>query len=210
MTWNTHELLYCLELDLLENTKYDGTTFFLPRKWIILLSKPRVKRRTTNARNLMPMIENSGQILLVGIGFVTCEVRLFTCAFGYGHTFSDRFSCRHEKLFGIVWTPIRYVTLHIRDRRGVAWLRDRNRAELTGLMCEQKPYPVKFSCRRKSYPAWCENNLSFFRVQCRSYTELSVCVDKIYDSVDYRLSCFVFNKLHSWPFTTSWDSVMSL
>ena len=23
-----HELLYCLELDLLENTKYDGTTFF--------------------------------------------------------------------------------------------------------------------------------------------------------------------------------------
>ena len=84
------------------------------------------------------------QILLIGIGFVTCEVRLFTCALGYGHTFSDSFSRRHEKLSSIVWTPIRYVTLHIRDRRDLraAPLRYRNRAEFTGLICEQKPYPL--------------------------------------------------------------------
>ena len=80
----------------------------------------------------MPVIEYRGHILLIGIGFVTCEVRRFSCALGYGHTFSDSFS----------WTPIWYVTLHMRDRRGVAPLRYRNRAEFAGLMCEQKPYPV--------------------------------------------------------------------
>ena len=41
-----------------------------------------------------------------------------------------------------VWTPILYVTLHLRDRIGAASLRYRNRAEITVLMWEQKPYPV--------------------------------------------------------------------
>ena len=41
-----------------------------------------------------------------------------------------------------VWTPIRYVTLHLRVRVGAASLRYRNRAEITVLMWEQKPYPV--------------------------------------------------------------------
>ena len=30
----------------------------------------------------------------------------------------ERFSCKHWNLSGIVWTPIWYVTLHFRDRRG--------------------------------------------------------------------------------------------
>ena len=34
--------------------------------------------------------------------------------------------------FSIVWTSIRYVTLHFRDRRCAASLRYRNRAEITG------------------------------------------------------------------------------
>ena len=43
-----------------------------------------------------------------------------------------------------VWTPIRYVTLHFRDRRsaaqrGAASLRYKNRAEITILICEQNP-----------------------------------------------------------------------
>ena len=50
-------------------------------------------------------------------------------------------SCRNEKLSGIVGTPIRYVTLLLRDRR-ISSLRYRNRLEITVLMCEQKPYPV--------------------------------------------------------------------
>ena len=32
-------------------------------------------------------------------------------------------SCRHEKLSGILQIPIRYVSLHLRDRRGAALLR---------------------------------------------------------------------------------------
>ena len=43
------------------------------------------------------------------------------------------------------------MTLRFRDPRGVGSLRYRNRAEITVLMYEQKPYPVWFSCRRKSY-----------------------------------------------------------
>ena len=63
------------------------------------------------------------------------------------------FSWRHEKVFSIVWTPIRCAALHFRDRRGVASLRHRNRATTTVLVCEQKPCAstVWFSWRRKNY-----------------------------------------------------------
>ena len=48
--------------------------------------------------------------------------------------------------------PIRYVTLHFRDRGSAASLRYRNRAEITVLMCEQKPYhclvPRRLSLKR--------------------------------------------------------------
>ena len=37
-------------------------------------------------------------------------------------------------------------------RRGEAWLRYVNHFEKTFLMCEQKPYLMWFSYRRKSYP----------------------------------------------------------
>ena len=38
---------------------------------------------------------------------------------------------------------------HLRVRRGTGSLRYRNRAKITILICEEKPYPVCFSCRRK-------------------------------------------------------------
>ena len=38
--------------------------------------------------------------------------------------------------------PIQYVTLYFRDQRDAALLRYGNRAKITVLMCEQKPYPV--------------------------------------------------------------------
>ena len=67
---------------------------------------------------------------------------------GFVNIIADSFSYRHEQnSFSVVWTPIRYVTLHFRDRRGVASLRYSNRAEITVLMCEQKPYPVWFQPR---------------------------------------------------------------
>jgi len=47
--------------------------------------------------------------------------------------------------------PLRYVTLHLRDRRGAASPRYRNPAKITVLMGEKKPYPVWFSCMRKRY-----------------------------------------------------------
>ena len=54
-----------------------------------------------------------------------------------------------------------YVNFGFRGRRGAASLRYRNRAKITVLMCEQKPYPRWFLCRRKSYyPAQCDLGLS--------------------------------------------------
>ena len=40
--------------------------------------------------------------------------------------------------------PIRYVTLHLGDRRVAASLRYRYRTKIMVLMCEQNPYPVWF------------------------------------------------------------------
>ena len=45
----------------------------------------------------------------------------------------------------------------LRGRRGTGLFRYRNRTEITVLMCEEKLYPLWFSCRRKSYPVLCEH-----------------------------------------------------
>ena len=50
---------------------------------------------------------------------------------------------------------IRHVTLSFGDLRGTAALCYTNRAEITLFMCEQKFYPVWFSCRCKSYRIQC-------------------------------------------------------
>ena len=46
--------------------------------------------------------------------------------------------------------PIRDAPLLRSAGRGAASFRKRNRAEITTLLCEQKHYPVRFSCWRKS------------------------------------------------------------
>ena len=50
-----------------------------------------------------------------------------------------------------------YVTIHFQDPLGAAWLLYSNRADITVPMCEQKPNPVWFSCRRRSYPVYSEH-----------------------------------------------------
>ena len=55
-----------------------------------------------------------------------------------------------QKLSGLVWTPIQYVTFHFRARHSAASLRYRNRAEITVLKCEQKPYLVFMPAQKLS------------------------------------------------------------
>ena len=78
-----------------------------------------------------------------------------TCAslyeFGYVQNIPDNFTCGHQKRSGMTSTPIQYVRRHFRDRRSAASLRYRNRAEITVLICGQKPYLTRVSCWRKSY-----------------------------------------------------------
>ena len=78
---------------------------------------------------------------------------------GCDHTRPDSFLCRHEKFSGIVWTPIWYVTLHFKRSARCSFARYRNRAEISVLICEQKPYPLWFLCRRKSNPVLCKHSL---------------------------------------------------
>ena len=48
------------------------------------------------------------------------------------------FSCRHEKLFSTVWTPIQYVTLHFRDRSSI---------EITIVMCDREALYIWYCFR---------------------------------------------------------------
>ena len=49
---------------------------------------------------------------------------------GYAYNIPHSFSCCHDKISGILWTPIRYFTLHYRDRRSTSSLRDRHRTDI--------------------------------------------------------------------------------
>ena len=51
----------------------------------------------------------------------------------------DRTDVHNAPKFGK--KTIRYVSLHFRDQRGAAFIRQRNRTENCVLMYEQKPYP---------------------------------------------------------------------
>ena len=66
----------------------------------------------------------------------------------------------------------RYVTFHLRDWCGVASFRYRNRAEIAILMCEQKPYLIWFSRRRKSYTVLFEHGLTSGPGACQIFSVL--------------------------------------
>lgn len=103
-----------------------------------------------------------------------CQSKFFLL--GYIHTIGDSFSCRHEKLSAMVRTFIWYVPLHFGDRGGAASLRNRNCTEIAVLMCEQRPRPVWFSRRRKSYTVECEDSLrTTFRVEVKIVQENLFC-----------------------------------
>lgn len=62
---------------------------------------------------------------------------------GYVPYIPDHFLRRHEKLFGIVWTPIQYVTLYFRDQRSI---------EITIVMCDREALYIQY-CFRASVKA---------------------------------------------------------
>ena len=55
------------------------------------------------------------------------------------YSIPDIFSCRHEKLFSTVWTPIQYVTLH--------FIRDRSSIEITIVMCDREALYIRYCFR---------------------------------------------------------------
>ena len=79
------------------------------------------------------------------------QVQKYPVKVKFSRTLSDSFSCPHEGLSGMIWTPI-----HFRDRCGVASLRYRHRAEITVLTW---PIRYDFHTRRKRFPVQCEHRL---------------------------------------------------
>ena len=61
-----------------------------------------------------------------------------------------------------IWTMLSH------HRRGAASPRYRNRAKITVFMCQQKPFPVRFSCPRKSCDPYDSVNRLSYR-KCRHY-----------------------------------------
>ena len=60
-------------------------------------------------------------------------------------------------------SPFSYTYSFVQQNQSDVWpasLRYRNHAVVTVLTCEQKPYPVWFSCKGKTYPVYCEHALS--------------------------------------------------
>ena len=113
----------------------------------LLHNRRHYKRSAVSADYFCPRL--SDKFLFIKFSFSACflveslKCRAFTTDKPYWGP-PDSFSCWHEKLCGgIEWIPFRYVPLHLRDRCGVASLRDRNCSEITVLMCKQKPYPVR-------------------------------------------------------------------
>ena len=57
------------------------------------------------------------------------------------------------------------MTLPYRDRRGAASLRSINRAEITVLMCEQKPYHIRYGLRAGAKAIRCSANTALLSHQ---------------------------------------------
>ena len=74
----------------------------------------------------------------------------------FAHTIAECLS-PHETIRCSVYTYP--MTLHFINRRAAVSLRHRNRAATTVLVCEKKPYPVRFSWWRERYSVYREHNL---------------------------------------------------
>ena len=84
--------------------------------------------------------------------------------------------------------------------RSFSPIRYRNRAQITVLMCEQKPYPVWFSCMRKTYLVECEHSLRLFSWQVHLLTLHSAsCAIFIQASFDlnwnFATKCLTFGRV---------------
>ena len=103
-----------------------------------------------------PMVGHFGRSVLVSIHVRSVFFLVRQCLH-----YTEELFVSTQKAIRYTVNTIRYVTLQFRDPRGADSLSQRNRVEITVLMCEQNPCPVWFSCRRKSHLVYCEHCLSF-------------------------------------------------
>ena len=91
------------------------------------------------------------------VKLICFSLYLSCCSYAsISHTIAEYLS-PHKTIHCSVYTYP--MTLHFINRRAAASLRHRNRSAATVLVCEQKPYPVRFSWWRERYSVYCEHNL---------------------------------------------------
>ena len=92
-----------------------------------------------------PMVGHFGRSVLVSIHVRAVCFLVRPCLH-----YTEELFLSTQKAVRYSVNTIRYVTLQFRDPRGADSLSQRNRVEITVLMCEQNPYPVWFGAGGKT------------------------------------------------------------
>ena len=103
-----------------------------------------------------PMVGHFGRSVLVSIHVRAVFFLVRPCLH-----YTEELFASTQKAIRYTVNTIRCVTLQFTEPRSADSLNQRNRVEITVLMCEQNPCLVWFLCRRKSFPVYCEHCLSF-------------------------------------------------
>ena len=174
---------------------YIGTLFVTPQKklsGVLWTATTQGGASRSHASNIAParLAERvwcaQFQSLLLNICFLSEGFRPRSYILNY--FLNGPSGCSH---FTSVWLKTYLIfdaPLSRSARRGAAFLRHRNRAATTALVCEQRPYRIWFSWRRQSYPVKCEHSLKapLGYNQRRSYQR--------YEMIEYGfyISSFIF------------------
>ena len=85
-------------------------------------------------------------------------------------------------------------TIHSHHRRGAASPRYRNRAKITVVMCQQKPYPVRFSFPRKSCDPYDSVSIDLSYRKCRYYWPRGIFLPLVNEAGGQQIvTCIVFS-----------------
>ena len=103
----------------------------------------------------------------------------------FSHTIAEYLS-PHKTIHCSVYTYP--MTLHFINRRAAASLRHRNRAATTVLVCEQKPYPVRFSWWRERYSVYREHNLVPRSTETKGKGDLNFQRDRVRSGYDIKVN----------------------
>ena len=140
---------------------------------------------------LTSMVGHFGRSVLVSIHIRAVSFLVRQCLH-----YTEELYVSTQKAVRYTVNTIRYVTLQFTEPRSADSLSQRNRVEITVLMCEQNPCLVWLLWRRKSFPVYCEHCLSFSISPLLSKTWKASLISRIWSGVnftDFKISSSYFD-----------------